>query len=279
MERIKSFLRQPVRILSSREKIIAFSAIGLFVFLFLLFFQPFGVNNYDPSERITSEFFWIILSMGAFVSFFLLLNDPLLFGLLFKKLMRRWQIYLWVIWTLIYIASMIFLYYNVLGEWHDFRFSSWLEFIGNFSALSIIPLIIVYMYVRMQHLRELSTTTSDYSADATQLITFPSDNQKDVITLPLQDILYLESEDNYVAIHYLKSGSLAKSLVRITLKRIHDLQLHPALVRCHRSYLINLLQLNQFKGNSQQGVVYLHHLNQPLPVSRSFAGDLMDQLK
>jgi hypothetical protein len=279
LDKIQFHLAQPARLLTNQEKFLASILIGLFIFLFLLFFQPFGVNNYDPLERISFEFFVIMLCMGAYVTIIILLNDPLLFDIVFKKLIKRWQLYLWLVWSVIYVSTMLFLLYNVLGEWHDFRLSSWLEFIGNFSITSIIPLIVISMYVRMQHLRELSGTTSDYSSEGASLITFPSDNQKDVMTIPLRDILYLESEDNYVAVHYVKSGKQASSLVRITLKRIDDLQLHPAICRCHRSYLINLFNLSQFKGNSQQGLLYLHHLEEPLPVSKSYASRLMDQLK
>lgn len=272
-------MNQPVRMLTGKEKIIAYLLIGLFIFLFLVFFQPFGVNNYDPSETITQEFVFFMLVIGIYVSLVLIMNDAFLFNWIFRKLILRWQLILWLLWTLVMLSTMIFLLYNLLGNWHDLRWSSWLEFIGNFSVTAIFPLIILYLYARMKHYRELTETMQDYDMDANEIITFPSDNQKDVLSLTLESVLFLESEDNYVAIHYTKSGLPTKSLIRLTLKRVHELQLHPALVRCHRSYIVNLYHLHQFTGNQQQGHIWLNNLETPFPVSKSYAPELVKQLQ
>lgn len=279
MAKPKTFFKHPVRMLNSKEKIISYLLIGVFVFLFLLFFQPFGVNNYDPDETITQEFVFFMFLMGTYVSVVLIMNDAFLFNWIFRRLILRWQLILWVLWTLIFLSTMIFLLYNFLGNWHDFSWYSWLEFIGNFSVLSIMPILILYLYARIKHYKELTATMQDYEMDANEIITFTSDNQKEVLSLILESIQYLESEDNYVAIHYVKSGLPTKTLIRHTLKRIDELRLHPALVRCHRSFMVNLYHLNQFTGNHQQGHIWLHGIEKPFPVSKSYAPNLIDQLK
>ena len=169
---------------------------------------------------------------------------------------------------------MMFLFYNFLGNWHDFRWSSWFEFLGNIGVTGIIPVAVLIMYNRMKHLQELTHSAKDYHGDEAQMIQFPSDNQKDQLSLALSTILYLESEDNYVSVHYLHQNQMTKTLVRTTLKKVEELSPHPALVRCHRSYIVNIMHLTQFRGNQQQGYLTLQQVVTPFPVSRKYAADL-----
>jgi hypothetical protein len=274
-----TFLKGRYFQLSKREKFYAILLISLFFCFFMIFFQPFGVNNYDPKESITPFFVGIIVSMGVYLAVLLLINEFLIFPLVFWEEIYRWQILIWLIWSNIYTATGLFLFYNVLGEWHDFRFLSWLEFIGNFTALSIIPLIAIFFYGKMKHFQEHTETTVDYQPESNSIINIPSDNQNDVNSFSLDSILFLESEDNYVAIHFIHKELSSKTLVRTSLKKIDDMKLHPALVRSHRSYIVNLIHLAKYDGNKQQGLITLRHVSYPIPVSKSYASDLLLRLK
>ena len=274
-----SFLKEPFFQLGKREKFYATLAISLFFSFFMLFFQPFGVNNYDPKESITLQFALIIFSMGLYLWILIVINEFLIFPLIFKGNIYRWQILAWLIWSIIYIASALFLFYNVLGDWHDFRLSSWLEFILNFGALAIIPLTAIFLYGRMRQIEQLTETAEDYNLDANAIIHFPSDNQSNLHSYALENILFLESEDNYVAIHFIHEGTFSKTLIRSTLKKIDDLSLHPALIRCHRSFIVNLSHLAKYDGNKQQGMIVLKHVSKSIPVSKSYASNLVLQLR
>lgn len=274
-----AFLKGHYFQLSKREKFYAILLISLFFSFFMIFFQPFGVNNYDPKESITPFFVGIIISMGVYLCALLLINEFLIFSLVFRNEIYRWQILIWLIWSNIYAATGLFFFYNYLGEWHDFRFSSWLEFISNFSALSIIPLTAIFFYGKMKQIQKHTETAEDYQPESNRIISIPSDNQNDLNSFSLDSILYLESEDNYVAIHYIHKELLSKKLVRTSLKKIDDMKLHPALIRSHRSYIVNLIHLAKYDGNKQKGLVSLRHVSQPIPVSKSFASDLLLRLK
>lgn len=265
--------------LSKREKFYAILIISLFFSFFMIFFQPFGVNNYDPKESITPFFVGIITSMGVYLGVLLLINEFIIFPFVFQNKIFRWQILIWLIWTNFYASTGLFLFYNYLGGWHDFRLFSWLEFIGNFSALSIIPLTAIFFYGKMKQIQQHTETAEDYQPDSNRIIAIPSDNQNDLNSFSLDSILYLESEDNYVAIHYIHKELLSKQLVRTSLKKIEEMNLHPALVRSHRSYIVNLIHLAKYDGNKQQGLITLRHVSQAIPVSKSYASELLLRLK
>lgn len=51
--KLKDILAAKSPVLSRSEKAYFVLLTGFFVFLFLLFFQPFGVNNYNTQESLT----------------------------------------------------------------------------------------------------------------------------------------------------------------------------------------------------------------------------------
>ena len=54
-----------------------------------------------------------------------------------------------------------------------------------------------------------------------------------------ENLLYLESAENYVNICYLNKGKISKYLLRDTLKKIEESFAGTEIIRCHRSYMVN----------------------------------------
>ncbi len=251
---------------------------GLFVTLFLLFFQPFGINNYDPRETISLQFFLLVLTMGSTSVVFMAINELFLYSLIIKKQPKQKELMVWTFWSILWLSGGIFLLYNYLGNWHDFHLTSYLEFVGNTAVLCALPIASIFIYVRIRELRTSLAKAHTYSyqgaIDTSELIVFYADNQKDQFTIPLKFIVYLESEDNYISIHHLDNGSVVKTLLRKNLKRIQQEEHHPALIRCHRSYIINLVHLHKIVGNRNKLDVHLVHLNNTIPVSRQYMDEV-----
>ncbi|MGN0190784.1 MAG: LytTR family transcriptional regulator DNA-binding domain-containing protein, partial [Candidatus Cryptobacteroides sp.] len=60
------------------------------------------------------------------------------------------------------------------------------------------------------------------------------------LTLRTDAILYMESQDNYVMIHYLSEGVEHKYMLRCPTQRIDAMLEGTSLMRCHRSFIVNL---------------------------------------
>ena len=270
--KLKAGLATKSPVLNRSEKAYFVLLTGLFVFLFLLFFQPFGVNNYNTQETITLEFFLAILLMWMVVSLLLAFNEFLIFPRVIKQ-PTRGKMLGWIIWSMLLLSSGVFLFYNFLGAWHDFRLGSYFEFLGNIVALSLFPLGGLFLYLKIRELRKALETDHPYTYRAGEdefLLVFTAENQKDHFTLPLKLLLFIESDDNYVSIHHLQDDRVIKTLFRKSLKSIQEEALHPALLRCHRSYLINLTHLQQIHGNRNKLTVFLNQVKTPIPVSRQY---------
>jgi len=88
------------------------------------------------------------------------------------------------------------------------------------------------------------------------------------IKLQLQDILYIESNDNYATL----VSTIGNFVLKTTLKNLADL-LPQYFWRIHRSYVINLHHL---KGFDTEEVIVT---NASLPIGKSFYPLLIDKLK
>ena len=86
---------------------------GIFLYLFLLIFLPFGVSNYNPEHEYTVKF---LLEIGLFVPITILSSLLNEFGLkpIFKKHSSYSFVLGWSIWSFIFLGSIIFLVYNYL---------------------------------------------------------------------------------------------------------------------------------------------------------------------
>ena len=276
---MKRYLTERVEPLSQKEKLVFILLTGFFVFLFMLFFQPFGVNNYDPDETITLDFFLIMALMGLVVSLIIGINEFLIYRLVIPRLPNRLQLILWIGWSVVWLASGTFLFYNYLGNFHDWVWSSWFEFIGNIGAMSLIPLAGILVYIRIRNLssslnaRELQLFSNE---EGEALLNFIAENEKDQFSIPLKYLLLIESEDNYVAVHYLKDEQVTKVLLRKSLKSLQEESHHPALVRCHRSYMVNLKHIREVKGNRKRMSITLENIEESIPVSRQYADQIYE---
>lgn len=259
-------------------KWILVSSIGGFLALFLVLFQPFGVSNYDPRFSIDRTFLLSMLAIGLVVSAALAINEFILRPAVLPA-PSRWQIVAWLAWVYVLVATVAFLFYNFLGDWHDLKWSSLFEFIRDVGMVISFPIAGFIFYIRHESLRSrfIHLSSSPPAAPATRRLHLASDNGKDVLTLASGDLLYLESQDNYLAVVYLDNGIRRSHLIRSNLKRIEELS-EPQLVRCHRSFVVNLQRVRSCRGNRHGLQLGLEGSDQSVPVSRGYTEEVLRRL-
>jgi len=90
----------------------------------------------------------------------------------------------------------------------------------------------------------------------------------------LDNLLYLESDGNYAYLNQLSEGTVTKSMHRTTLKSIEAENTYPNILRCHRSYIVNLDQVIEVKGNAQGLKLSLNNCDDIVPVSKKYIPDV-----
>ena len=106
-----------------------------------------------------------------------------------------------------------------------------------------------------------------------------SGSTKESVTLHPDNILYLESIGNYIKVVYLAGDNVKSKQLRNTLGQMEqELKSYSGIVRCHRAYMANFAFVTSVEGNSQGLQLHLRHINETLPVSRSYIKSIREQL-
>lgn len=253
-------------------------ATGAFVFAFLYLFQPFGASNWqDPHKH------WYLLGFGGVTTLLLagvMYGFPRLFAGWFAE--RHWTVGKEILWQILIVVSIAignFLYSSIVfGNYHP-GLGGLLTWILITAAVGVFPATVIsfinYTYQLRKYTREQfgveAPTEAQQATEAATTLRLVAENDKDFLELPIADLLYVESADNYSEVVFRKEGRLVKELIRGSLSRLEGQISIDHIMRCHRSYIVNLHQVASVSGNAQGYKLHLHGLAEPIPVARKYS--------
>ncbi|MCA0153035.1 LytTR family DNA-binding domain-containing protein [Winogradskyella vincentii] len=87
------------------------------------------------------------------------------------------------------------------------------------------------------------------------------------LRLQLNDVVSIQSSDNYIEVLYIVGKDLKKTLIRNKLSVIDDE--FPELLRTHRSHLVNPFHFLQWKTENGKHFLILNH-NVEVPISKTY---------
>ena len=278
--------------------------VGAFVGGFLLLFQPFGIADWQTTDKTFK-----VLGFGAITAGVMLLFNEGTRLLPRYYAEERWTVgheMVKVITMILFIAIVNRLYMSWLLDLSTQ--GGWLTTIGFTFLIGVFPTVGVVMTNYIVQLRKYEQQAANLvlhkptlsqpivdsqiispveslvlkpglTAQNQQLILI-AENEKDTLTLDRDDLLAIESSDNYCTIFHRKKGLLAKELMRSSLNRLEN-QLGNGFpfVRCHRSYVVNLDQVERVSGNAQGYKLHLLNGQLTVPVARKYNDTLVAGLK
>jgi hypothetical protein len=271
---------------------------GLFVFLFLFIFRPFGMGAMGTASLALATFLYGVVCFTVLTAWFLLL--PLLFPGIFRE--SAWTVWKEILHSMASVlavcaGNILFTHYY----FHEaFSFTLVLKFLWMTVSVSIIPIIVMVLLRQMRLMRSFSRQAIELDrqlpvrpegisqqegvpggmaregrvegmAEKIREVEFSSENGQDSIHLPVTDFLYAEAADNYVKVFY-QGG---QKIIRSSLKRLEDeMRAYEQVFRCHRTYLVNLDKVVHISGNAQGYKLHLEGIEPLIPVSRSLNGEV-----
>lgn len=117
---------------------------------------------------------------------------------------------------------------------------------------------------------QLGVKAQAFAPDATPIqLTDYKDEVK--LTLPCSAIYYAEAQDNYIEVCYDQDGAVKKFLFRCPIHKFELSIAGTSLVRCQRSYIVNLDHIKFFvKGHNSGNVVLDTPDSKTIPVSKTY---------
>lgn len=280
--------------LSVRQQLLRAAAIGGFVGFFLLIFQPFGLNIWQTDyKELKIAGFGLISFVITFTHFFVW---PRLLPHLFNE--KDWTVgkeVLHIVSNILLIAVANRYYLTALVQQEStWRVWGWVLLIT--FLIGIFPTAGIVLGNYIIQLKKYSTSARQLSVHSTATdivrpqhpiispITLIAENEKDSIVIPEPDeLLFIESSDNYCTVCYLKDNAPVKALLRSSLSRIESQLLatdsRQSFIRCHRSFIVNIEQVERITGNAQGYKLHLFNGQLRVPVARKYNDTLIAELK
>ena len=288
-EKIRRYLQSPYPVVYQRWKVVLISS--LVVFLILLVLQPFGISGIEGHK------YWILLGFMGVTAVFL--SIPVyLFACLFPEFYKEEG---WTVWKQIVNLLMVILFIAV-GNWlySTFVFGWGLRWdvfcvfalftlvIGLFPTVLFIllnqnRLLAIHLEEATEmnlHLqRSVSATESIETTEIVSLLSFQG-GTRESLELDSKDLLYIESDGNYIRVNYQKGGRTMQCLLRMTMKQAEEVTGgSPLVAKCHRAFLVNLRKVVKVSGNSQGYRLLLEGCPEEIPVSRAYSKQVKELME
>jgi len=222
-------------------------------------------------EEVGNQVFSYAFTYGS-ITFFVTLIVNSLINFFAQKDKPNWVFWKWILSTLFLILCIAFanyFYIILASNNYQFNINHLFSILLNTLLLGVFPLIFIgsLLLFKSRH-RNLKIANEMSISD--KPIEVKNENQVVLIAdknYELDDLLFLEAMQNYVLIHSISSN---KKTVRSTLSNLENELADFNLVRCHRSYLVNVNAIESVSGNAQGLKLHLKNSSEIVPVSRKY---------
>ena len=251
---------------------------SFFAYAFINLYKPFSAGEwYDVTWRVFSLASGLLVVCGMLV---VIVSRLLMFWV---KRVRSISI---LYYALMIAGEIIFMavLYVLLERWvlhKEIRpFLAHLYFATQNTALILlIPYLISTLFFEWQEKKMSLDKLIKQIGRKASFIPFTDEKGSLKLTLKTNDLIFLEASDNYVVIHYESTGKTKSYLIRNRLKQLEkDLTEFP-LLRCHRSYMVNINHVKMMKQEKRVVQLMMDNVGQHLiPVSKTYYNSVSQML-
>jgi len=257
------------------------ACIGLLIALLINFEQPFGLIAWNHPYK------WIVLSGFGVIYALVTCFYYLFFQVVFQRLLHAEN---WTVGKEILISLIIFVSAGIINWGYAITTIPWstrsLTTFGRVQSetfvFGFLPVVLLVLLIEARHLRR-SKSFAENANESIDHMPLPVPAVPPILLngfkFEAHELLFIVSDQNYVLIHYIRNNKKERKQFRITLKEVELLLAkHPAIVRCHRSFIINTSKVVKTHGNSENLTVVLMGCTEKIPVSRNYFHEIKDLL-
>lgn len=262
---------------------------GLFVGLFLIVFQPFGLSAADWEHKTRD-----LASYGIPSFVVVLMVNAILLVIGTGAQWKVWQVCLFFVTILILITGANALW----GAWLFDECCNWSSvstMLIQTVAIGFFPVVGTVAYQRMRLVHRHEGVAEDLNArisldaeaprrsmaypvpsgvaDVPDVIRLTGENRGESLDLRRESFYFVEASANYVEVVWKSpGGKMIRTMLRAPLKSI-ETQLEvwsPTVMRCHRSFVVNRSKVIRAEGNALGLTLSMEDDLLTVPVSRTF---------
>lgn len=282
--------KAPRYLLESRTLMASVVFIVLFSILFMIIYGPYSSTSWLTlilQDRDTPELhtgFRLVMASVAFYLVaiaFLILSKVILYHVNRKYPFTNGLLAIWVGGEVL-MESFIYTVFTELFVLTDpnLFLSIWGRSVLVLAFIIIVPYVICVLYATIRYQRLLldrvgmNVVSEKNDNTDPKLIHLVDSTGRLRMSISIDSLYYVESQDNYVKIYYDSDGKLSNYMLRSTTKAIEN-KFSEYLIRCHRGYIVNKNKIRIFRNDRDGMYIKLTHDNiKQIPVSKSYAANI-----
>lgn len=257
---------------------------ALFSIVFLLVSIPFSHNAWFRLGNSIFFFFTLLFALGS------LLLVILSKFVMYKTRTKIKMTYLgYVSWDVAEVIIICLAYTFLTVPITKIGWDQFPRILGNslvYGTISIIiPYIIAGMYFAINdknktiRLLNYDNVVSDEALAPSQLekVTLFDNGGVLRLSVNLDNLYYIESDDNYINVWYTDSkGELKRYMLRCRLKTVEESFRGSSLVRCHRKYIVNMQKVRILRKEKDGYELDLgNDAIKPIPISKTYSENVL----
>ena len=250
---------------------------SLFALVFINIYSPFGASRWYNVNKLEFLFYSsLVILTGVLV---VVISRIIMYHVCRKHLINIMQYIAWILAEIMFMASFYTLFELIILK--DSRTIEELFKVSarNTALILLMPYSMLWLYFswrdKKEKIEKLSETRA-FSDNPRDMIPFYDDKSVLKFSIKKEDLIYIESDENYVSICYLNKGKLSKYMLRDTMKRMEEIFAGTEIVRCHRSYMVNFEKVKVIR-KEKDGLKL--ELDSPsitdIPVSKTYVEEVM----
>ncbi len=280
------FQKIPKYLLTKQNQTLMVLFVSLFAVIFINIFKPFGSEDWMTKGRFTpTEYLlWstILVSLGMSI---VAISRVIMYHYS-KKPVHSITILKYALWVIVELL-LLSASFTVLALITSYGGASrdpmeiYKNALQNTIFIMFIPYLIFIMYLSYQDKSAKLRTIMEESLGnkSTSFIAFHDDRGILQLSVAKENLLYIESADNYISTWYLKNGQLKKQLIRITLKDLSQQLADTNIVRCHRSFMVNLDQIKVLRREKENLFIELGYPGlKEIPISKTYGEEVLKRI-
>ena len=261
----------------------------LFALVFLTAYVPFSATAWFQVGK--GNYFFTTLAFVGTGTLFLALSRTLMTWLV--KKMRHFPFGLYILWLFLEIV-LISVYYSLLsyfqiqptgGDSFGFAYILAKSFLVTLVALGV-PYTVTDLVILLKDTQQRLMLTKSDTVDSddevmpehTEIINLMDNNGNLKLSVKLDNLYYIKAEDNYINVFYQRSGTIASYMLRCKMQTIADNCVDSSsLMRCHRSYIINIKKVSVLHNETDGFVVDFEREGlESVPVSKTYSAKVLE---
>jgi hypothetical protein len=298
----------PKFLVSSRYITVTIATIVIFSAIFLISYEPFSRAMWFSSTNMVSMLFTLLFYVAAIV--ILILSRYTMYRLQDRYVLTRAQYLCWLIGEVIAITIL----YTFVTYRYFEHSGIPITYLGTralfcVSTILAVPNIMVSFYAayrskceeldaaqyeikrlgeeynRLLSEAEVERRVSEMlpkgetHPKSPRMVQFYDNGGTLRLTIDINALYYLESENNYINVHYKHNDKILSYLLRCKTSTVEKSLEGSTMVRCHRSYIVNTSKIRfMSEEHRMHFVTFDDESIKRIPVSKSYYPTLLSSL-